>query len=149
MLELLRVSGIRNDDVEQGVGISLVVPITNPIPNNQWRLTMNNDDDTLEEEADRWLFAIQLGEEEEEEKEVTLVFQENKEKINIEIEEEIGIEIEEKINFEVGNLEMDLENQEIHGEVNIQNSHNFFLEVQYVDFLRVTKFDYISINRLL
>ena len=91
MLELLRVSGIRNDDVEQGVGISLVVPITNPIPNNQWRLTMNNDDDTLEEEADRWLFAIQLGEEEEEEKEVILMFQENKEELNIEIEEEIGI----------------------------------------------------------
>ena len=40
---------------------------------------MNNYDDTLEEEADRQLFAIQLGEEEEEEKEVTLVFQENKE----------------------------------------------------------------------
>ena len=51
--------------------------------------------------------------------------------------------------FEVGNLKIDLENQEIHGEVNIQNSHNFFLEVQYVDFLRVTKFVYISFNPLL
>ena len=57
------------------------------------------------------------------------MFQENKEDINIEIEEEIGIEIEEKINCEVGNLENDLENQEIHGEVNIQNCHNFFHEV--------------------
>ena len=77
------------------------------------------------------------------------VFQENKEKINIEIEEEIGIEIEEKINCELGNLENELENQEIYGKVNIQNSHNFFHEVQYVDFLRVTKFDYICINPLL
>ena len=77
------------------------------------------------------------------------MFQENKEDINIEIEEEIGIEIEEKINFEVGNLEIDLENQEIHGELNFQNSHNFFHEVQYVDFLRIKNFDYISINPLL
>ena len=74
------------------------------------------------------------------------VFQENKEKINIEIEEEIGIKIEEKINYEVGNLEINLEN---HGEVNIRNSNNIFHEVQYVNFLRVTKFDYISINPLL
>ena len=58
MQELLRVYGIRNDDVEQGERISPVVPIVNPIPNNQRRLTMNNDDDTLEEEADWWLFAI-------------------------------------------------------------------------------------------
>ena len=43
-------------------------------------------------------------------KEVTLVFQENKEEINIEIKGEIGIEIEEKINCEVGNLEIYLEN---------------------------------------
>ena len=41
-------------------------------------------------------------------KEVTLVFQENKEEINIEIEGEIGIKIEEKINCEVGNVEIDL-----------------------------------------
>ena len=34
MQELLRVYGIRNDDVEQGGGISPVVPIVNPIPNN-------------------------------------------------------------------------------------------------------------------
>ena len=53
MQELLRVYGIRNDDVKQGGGISPIVPIVNPIPNNQWRLTMDNDDDTLEEEADR------------------------------------------------------------------------------------------------
>ena len=53
MQELLRVYGIRNDDVEQGIGISPVVPIINPIPSNQWRLTMNNDGDTWEEEADR------------------------------------------------------------------------------------------------
>ena len=57
------------------------------------------------------------------------MFKENKEEINIKIEEEIGIEIEEKINCEVGILENDLENQEIRGEVNIQNSHNFFHEV--------------------
>ena len=75
--------------------------------------------------------------------------QENNEEINIEIEEEIGTEIEEKINCEVGILENYLENQEICGEVNIQNSHNFFHEVQNVDFLKVTKFDYISINPLL
>ena len=74
MQELLRVYGIRNDDVEEGGGIKPVVPVDKPIPNNQRRLTMNNDDDTLEEEADRWLFAIELGEEEEKEKEVILVF---------------------------------------------------------------------------
>ena len=77
------------------------------------------------------------------------MFQKNNEEINIEIEEEIGIEIEEKINCELGNLENELENQEIRGEVNIQYSHNFFHEVQYIDFLRVTKFDYICINPLL
>ena len=57
------------------------------------------------------------------------VFQENNEDNNIEIEEEIGIEIEEKINCEIGNLQNDLENKEIRGEVNIENSHNFFHEV--------------------
>ena len=65
MQELLRVYGISNDDIEQCGGISPVVPFVYPIPNNQRRLTMNNDDDTLEEEADRWLFTMQPGEEEE------------------------------------------------------------------------------------
>ena len=122
---------------------------TDPIPNNQKRPALNDDEDTLEEEADQWLFAIQLEEEEEEEKEIILVFQENKEKINIKIEEQISIEIKEKIDCEVGNLEIDLENQEIIGDLKIQKSQNFFDEFEYVDFIRVTKFDYISINPLL
>ena len=71
---------------------------------------MNDDKDTLEEEADQCLFVIQLGEEEEEEKEVILVFQENKDKINIEIQEKIVVKIEEKIGSVVENIENDLEN---------------------------------------
>ena len=66
MQELFRVHEIRIDDVKQGGGVSPVVPFINPIPNNQKRPAKKDEEDTLEEEADPWLYVIQLGEEEEE-----------------------------------------------------------------------------------
>ena len=116
---------------------------------------MNNYDDTLKEEADRQLFAIQLGEEEEEEEEkkkLSLMAQEIEKESDVEVEEEIDDEVEKEINGEIEDLkskESLLENKEIHSELKIKNTYNFFHEFEYVDFLGVTKFDYISINPLL
>lgn len=66
----MRIKGHKSDDVEQGRGIGLIGPIINLIPNNQnqRRPTVNYDEDTSEEEVDLWLFAIQLGEEDVEER---------------------------------------------------------------------------------
>ena len=40
-------------------------------------------------------------------------------------------------------------NQEVHGELIVQKSHNFFEEIKHVDFIGLTKFDCIVINPLL
>ena len=70
---------------------------------------MNNDDDPLEEKADRPMVICNSTQRRRGRRERgNFVFQENNEEINIEIEEEIGIEIEEKINCELGNLEYEL-----------------------------------------
>ena len=86
---------------------------------------MNNDDDTLEEKADRWLFVIQPREEVEEEKEVILCFKKITRKLILRLRRRLVLKLKRRLI----DLENDLENQEIRGEVNIQNSHNFFHEV--------------------
>ena len=47
MQELLRVYKIRIDDVKQGGGVSPVVLVVNPIPNNQNRTANKDEEDTL------------------------------------------------------------------------------------------------------
>ena len=62
MQELLRVYGIRSDDVEQGRGISPIVCIVNPIPNNQkQRRPTIIFDDSLKEADNLGVIANQYG----------------------------------------------------------------------------------------
>ena len=65
---LLRVKRCRSDDVTQGKWVNLIKPIIDPIPKNQnqKRPVVDYKKET-NEEADLWLFLIELGEDEEEE----------------------------------------------------------------------------------
>ena len=69
-----------------------------------------------------------------------------------EIEKEIKVEIEVHIDGEIEDFKNDVtlsENQEVHGELIVQKSHEFFEEIEYVDFIGIIKFDYFAAHPLL
>ena len=80
--------------------LALLYPSLISFPIIKRRPAKKGEEDTLEEEADPWLYAIQLGveeEEEEEKKKLSLMAQEIEEESDVEVEEEIDDEVEKRL----------------------------------------------------